>query len=1641
MQTHHKKTKKTLVKVLLTAIILSQVISGGMALASIFSSNDTSKTTFTDFKGGLQAPSTTGYAPGLVQATDARQYILNVTNFFLGFLGLIAVAVIIYGGFMYVTDMGKGESQGKGKKAITYAITGLLIVLGSYAIVNTVLQATSPEGPGTGGTGSITATAGFSRMNAQIKLMSQDIANAYNWQYQAAGDLFTARTALTTAFKAVDNYFSNQLKLDPLTSPQAMLAEFQTNLESVLNIMNNISITFPQVQSEIELGDVSMGVQIAAFNVALKNYADKTIDKAKNLFSIAETTAENDYNDCMRDIMGDIRKCVKTPPAYGVGVMAFIDYSSNLKDATKISTVTVDPNAKDLIRLFVSAQKIITEQFQNVVIGVQRKIKEDYLIVTPITTIAETEFMSLISRDMLSATTPIVGNDNQQWIVKDSSSELAKLRKYVTDNIQKTFNKAPLLPSDTSVIGSNYGPAMTALAALYEKLKDLKFVDARITASSAEGNAPMIVNFSSVGSINPNGKTILNDQIYWDLNGDGSSIDDENWNTLISAYDSRFMQCNEKASQTASCIFLAPGTYRVRLKIKAGVDDNDKDPITDKPYTQIIGAGIDTVTIKVNPPENKLNLSIQAGENTTEQQVIKYDDNGFLVENRRSVNVSLSAAKAGITFNASLTKTKDNLPLSTEAAQGATITWNFGDNSFATSATAKSDKQELGDGIVTFPASDANLKQSHNYNAEGSYTITVEVKNKNNVTDRKVFTLNVAELVPLISIPKTSYNVNENIVLDGSDSTSDKGRIKNWIWSDDNFLTKTTKTVPTNAYSYKTPGSKTVSLKVEDDSGESNIKDEITIAVTSAAPVAAFSYRFVSPRNPGVIELDASKSYDPDSVEKDYKYQWSLNGDNLDPAAPPPAVRKIETSSLGKKISITFMQSGTYTIGLVVTDNKDPDNSGDKLEKDITIASVLDVDIADIPTAALAANKVDPLRVSAEMTIPVISVNAKTYRVDFGDGQKEEDNWNPKPNSNTMDITHTYDTAGTYLVTAFVFDNDNNENSVTRQVYVTSATAPTAIISMKVNNENKYPDAVPAGGEIISTLSINRNDTISFDANESKNVDNTGRRLQYNWTLMTGATKLDQSPQKQYTRTFDEKGEYEVSLVVTNADNLSQSSSASKVKVKVEPSPVTISGLTAVPVGSDLTTPVDVKVTAIGAEKPDGQIVSYKWWYFDVLKNRPEGVQITQSPTATITVGTLGASKTESTYAFALEMTDNENNRTTVKGGCPVTDEEKKKGFICIDKLPSVTVTNGPNDLPVAKFNVDRTTINVGESVQFISSSEDPDGNIKNYTWDFEGNGFFDNSPIAADAGDAGAIQNKQFDKVAPDGIPVSLKVEDDKGGIAYSTPVVIYVEGQVPPPVAAFTSAQQGTTNTVRFTDKSTTSDLNKDPIISRVWDFDTSEDSSGDGIKDNDNDVPNTTTTEPSYTYSEPGIYRAKLTVTDQQGQINSVSNFVKVTAPLKPAAPQIPLDARLLTTPSANMSDGRIHLQGDSANVTLDYSTSTGNITKYVIDKNINFDTNGNGNPYDDEDKVDTKPGSWTTGFSRSFGNITVRLTVIDSNGSSKSVDKSIVFDPKPAGGANIFASGEFDSTALLVSIVGFAILASVIFKVLPKGAKED
>jgi len=91
---------------------------------------------------------------------DLGKVIVNTTNWILGFVSLIAVLAIIWGGVQYLTSIGNEDTTRNAKRTITYALLGLAIAGMAYAIVNVLVSSIITDG-GRGGT-AITNPAGSS---------------------------------------------------------------------------------------------------------------------------------------------------------------------------------------------------------------------------------------------------------------------------------------------------------------------------------------------------------------------------------------------------------------------------------------------------------------------------------------------------------------------------------------------------------------------------------------------------------------------------------------------------------------------------------------------------------------------------------------------------------------------------------------------------------------------------------------------------------------------------------------------------------------------------------------------------------------------------------------------------------------------------------------------------------------------------------------------------------------------------------------------------------------------------------------------------------------------------------------------------------------------------------------------------------------------------------------------------------------------------------------------------------------------------------------------------------------------------------------------------------------------------------------
>ncbi len=74
------------------------------------------------------------------QESKLNNMIKNIVNFISVIVGVVAVIMIIYGGFRYITSGGDSAGVGAAKNTIIYALVGLIIVALAQVIVKFVLS-------------------------------------------------------------------------------------------------------------------------------------------------------------------------------------------------------------------------------------------------------------------------------------------------------------------------------------------------------------------------------------------------------------------------------------------------------------------------------------------------------------------------------------------------------------------------------------------------------------------------------------------------------------------------------------------------------------------------------------------------------------------------------------------------------------------------------------------------------------------------------------------------------------------------------------------------------------------------------------------------------------------------------------------------------------------------------------------------------------------------------------------------------------------------------------------------------------------------------------------------------------------------------------------------------------------------------------------------------------------------------------------------------------------------------------------------------------------------------------------------------------------------------------------------------------
>ncbi len=82
----------------------------------------------------------TGFSDNGLGNTDPRTTVARLINVAMLFLGIIAVVIILLGGFKWMTAGGNEDMVGEAKKLMGAGVVGLVIVLSAWGIANFLLS-------------------------------------------------------------------------------------------------------------------------------------------------------------------------------------------------------------------------------------------------------------------------------------------------------------------------------------------------------------------------------------------------------------------------------------------------------------------------------------------------------------------------------------------------------------------------------------------------------------------------------------------------------------------------------------------------------------------------------------------------------------------------------------------------------------------------------------------------------------------------------------------------------------------------------------------------------------------------------------------------------------------------------------------------------------------------------------------------------------------------------------------------------------------------------------------------------------------------------------------------------------------------------------------------------------------------------------------------------------------------------------------------------------------------------------------------------------------------------------------------------------------------------------------------------------
>ncbi len=387
---------------------------------------------------------------------------------------------------------------------------------------------------------------------------------------------------------------------------------------------------------------------------------------------------------------------------------------------------------------------------------------------------------------------------------------------------------------------------------------------------------------------------------------------------------------------------------------------------------------------------------------------------------------------------------------------------------------------------------------THSYSNEGSYAVTLTVKDDDGRTDEDRIIIEILNVFPIADAGYDKIvNEDELVVFNGNqsyDSTSDKAILK-YTW---NFGDGVIRYGITPTHTYLSQGNYTVTLTVKDDNGKKD-KSSINVQVINVRPsVVAIDGDKVAEEDEE-IQFQGTGLDTPSDLKK-LEYRWDF-GDNI-------TSKWLNTPN----ITHAYTNSGLYFPSLEVRDD----------DGEVNFSSIK-VEILNVPPTCIV--KCDKTKVNEDESVKFAcddywdtesDIDTLQYHWDFGDDFTAKGKF----------VDHSFAKDDTYNVKLTIIDDDDAQGTSTIIVFVTNV-APKAIATYYCTHDIIY-----------------WGDPISFNGSKTQDTISDLPFLEFQWDFGDGEYSHEQVTEHKYKK----KGEYKVRLTVTD-DNGAVSSTTLSVFV------------------------------------------------------------------------------------------------------------------------------------------------------------------------------------------------------------------------------------------------------------------------------------------------------------------------------------------------------------------------------------------------------------------------------------------------------------------------------------------------------------